>query len=175
MHARVSLLVTVSLCHKSGRIFTGMSFNHKADVSQTEAGFLQQIECCSLWSNKTPWTSQKPTFDLKIIMSIQKVTLPGKSTNLLSRHDIWCIGAKTTSSQINLWFYTHLMAIQRPDDVLLFLILICRLYQSIWRHWPNISLIKAVIPHNAPSSQLLKAPLRGPSVMPWLLEYLEPL
>lgn len=130
MHARVSLLVTVSLCHKSGRIFTGMSFNHKADVSQTEVGFLQQIECCSLWSNKTPWTSQKPTFDLKIIMSIQKVTLPGKSTTLLSRHDIWCIGAKTTSSQINLWFYTHLMAIQRPDDVLLFLILICRLYQS---------------------------------------------
>lgn len=172
MHARVSLLVTVSLCHKSGRIFTGMSFNHKADVSQTEAGFLQQIECCSLWSNKTPWTSQKPTFDLKIIMSIQKVTLPGKSTNLLSRHDIWCIGAETTSSQINLWFYTHLM-------VSMFYFSYSNLsplpIRCIWRHWPNISLIKAVIPHNAPSSQLLKAPLRGPSVMPWLLEYLEPL
>lgn len=34
--------------------------------------------------------------------------------------------------------------------------------KCIWRHCPNTSLIKALIPHNAPSSELLKTPLRGP-------------
>ena len=74
--------------------------------------FLRQIEPCSLWGHNVPWTLQKSSFDLKIIISNQKVALPGKSSELLSRQDIWCMGPETTNRQINLWFYTHLMAIE---------------------------------------------------------------
>lgn len=68
----------------TGKIYNGVK---NATPRRPRATF-DRLEQCALWSYNAPWTSLKSGFNLKIITPFQKVTLPGKSTKLLSRRRI---------------------------------------------------------------------------------------